>query len=102
MAIVLMVAVLAFVGVRIYVDRQWYVGEANGNVAIYNGIPARPLGISFSHVRETTGIPVSQAEQLQPYKSLSDGITARSLASAESIVMQIRRDIQSTSLGVAP
>ena len=101
-AIVLMVAVLAFVGVRIYVDRQWYVGEANGNVAIYNGIPARPLGISFSHVRETTDIPVGQAEQLQPYKSLSDGITARSLASAESIVMQIRRDIQSTSPGVTP
>jgi serine/threonine protein phosphatase PrpC len=101
-AIVLMVALLAFVGVRIYVDRQWYVGEANGNVAIYNGIPARPLGISFSHVRKTTDIPAGQAKQLQPYKSLSNGITARSLSSAESIVMQIRRDIQSTSPGVAP
>jgi serine/threonine protein phosphatase PrpC len=101
-AIVVAVAVVAFVGTRIYVDRQWYVGEANGKVAIYRGIPARPLGISLSHVRETTDIPAQQAEQLQPYKNLTDGITAGSLQSAEGIVAQIRRDLQSTGTGAAP
>jgi serine/threonine protein phosphatase PrpC len=101
-AIVGIVAVGAFVGARIYVDRQWYVGVANGRVAIFNGVPARPLGISLSHVRESTEIPAQEAEQLQPYKDLSNGITAKSLQSAEAIVTQIRQDLQSTGAGAAP
>jgi hypothetical protein len=96
------VAVVAFVGTRIYVDRQWYVGVANGRVAIFNGVPARPLGISLSHVRESTEIPAQEAEQLQPYKDLPNGITAKSLQSAEAIVTQIRQDLQSTGVGAAP
>jgi protein phosphatase len=82
-----------FVGARIYLDNQWYVGVAGDRVAVYNGIPTEVLGIELSHVEETTNIPVTPAEQLGPWRGLREGITAESLEAARQIVTQIRRDV---------
>jgi len=91
-AVVLVVA-LALLGTRLYVDRQWYVGESDGRVAIYNGIPTKVLGVHLSHLAEATDLLASRAEQLQPWQNLRDGITANSLGDARSIVSQIRADL---------
>ena len=53
-ALVLLVG--TFFVFRAYVDRQWYVGEADGKVAVFQGIPANPLGLSLSNVDTTTEI----------------------------------------------
>jgi PPM family protein phosphatase len=91
---VVVVAVLAvFFAVRVYLDRQWYVGEADGNVAVYQGIPARFGGLRFSHVELETDIPASEVAQLPQYPALSDGITANDRTEAIGIVEQIRRDL---------
>jgi hypothetical protein len=82
-----------FVGARIYLGNQWYVGVAGDRVAVYNGIPTEVLGIELSHVEETTNIPVTPAEQLGPWRGLREGITAESLEAARQIVTQIRRDV---------
>src|SRR5205823_458748 len=66
-AVAVIAVVVALFGARIYVNHQWYVGEANGRVAIYHGIPAEPLGIHLSHVYTVTGFSSAQAQQLQPY-----------------------------------
>ena len=88
---VLLVAVL---GLRVYTDHQWYVGDAGGQVAIYNGIPTKIVGFRLSHVQEVTDLPADQAERLLPWSGLESGITARSFQDAQAIVDQIRRDLQ--------
>jgi protein phosphatase len=90
------VAVLAagLVGTRLYVDRQWYVGDAGGRVAIYNGIPTEILGFELSHVQVTTELSTAEAQRLQPWSGLSEGITADSLEEAQRIVDQIREDLR--------
>jgi protein phosphatase len=88
----------AFVGLRIYLSHQWYVGESNGRVAIFQGIPANVLGLDLSHVEAGTDVDATRAEQLDPWSELKDGITANSLEDARSIVTQIREDLSQTSV----
>ncbi|HEX2090084.1 MAG TPA: Stp1/IreP family PP2C-type Ser/Thr phosphatase [Actinomycetota bacterium] len=81
------------IGGRFYLDNQWFVGVAGDRVAIYNGIPTEVLGVTLSHVEESTNIPARRAEQLRPWRGLSEGITANSLEEARDLVTQIRRDV---------
>lgn len=84
---------LAFLGIRLYVNSQWYVGVDEGNVAIFKGIPAEPLGISLHHVVERTELSAQDAQQLASWRRLPDGINADSEERARSIVEQIRDDL---------
>jgi len=92
--VVVFVLAGALIGARVYIDRQWYVGDASGKVAIYNGIPTRVAGLELSHVERTTNLDARQAQRLQPWVGLKDGITADSFDDARTIVEQIRRDLQ--------
>jgi len=92
-AVVVAIVVVAWVGVRAYVDRQWYVGVHDGNVAVFNGIPARPLGFRLSHVVSVSSVPAATAEGLEPWKGLAGGITADSRTAADALVTQIRSDV---------
>jgi hypothetical protein len=96
---VVVVAVLtaAVAGVRIYIQHQWYVGDAGGRVAIYNGIPTKVLAFDLSRVEESTALSSAAAERLAPWRGLHDGITAESLSAARGIVEQIRQDLQGTN-----
>jgi protein phosphatase len=96
-AAIAVVIAAAVTGVRLYVDRQWYVGEQDGRVAVFNGIPAKPLGISLSKPEEITEIPATDAERLGPWRGLAEGITADSREGAASLVIQIRRDVAAVS-----
>jgi PPM family protein phosphatase len=88
-----LVALALVFAVRIYLDRQWYVGEAGGHVAVYQGIPATFGGLRFSHVELETDIPAAEVAQLPQYPALSDGITANDRTEAMAVVEQIRRDL---------
>jgi serine/threonine protein phosphatase PrpC len=94
-ALVLLVA-LAGLGVRLYINTQWYVGVEEDRIAIYNGIPTQVLGYALSEVEETTEIAAADAMRLQPWRGLDDGITATSLADAQDIVDQIREDVEAS------
>jgi serine/threonine protein phosphatase PrpC len=91
------VLAVAVAGIRVYVQHQWYVGDAGGRVAIYNGIPTTVLSFDLSHVKEMTSLSSAAAERLAPWRGLHDGITAKSLSDARSIVEQIRQDLQGTN-----
>jgi protein phosphatase len=91
--VVVIAALAIFFAVRIYLDRQWYVGESNGNVAVYQGIPATLGGVHFSHVELETDIPASEVATLPQYPALSEGITANDRTEAMGIVEQIRQDL---------
>ncbi len=97
--VVVLATVAVFFAVRVYLDRQWYVGEADGNVAVYQGIPATFGGFDFSHVELETDIPAAEVAQLPQYPALADGITANDRAEAEAVVEQIRRDLTAAAEG---
>ncbi len=91
---VAVVLVAGLIGLRKYLDSQWYVGVANGHVAIYEGIPAEFVRFQLHHVVVETTISAAEAEQLAVYRThLVDGITAQSRADADQIVAQIRADV---------
>jgi serine/threonine protein phosphatase PrpC len=94
LGLVAILIISALVGARAYIGHQWYVGDSNGKVVIYNGIPSRILGIDLSHVEESTDLDALQAQRLQPWSGLKDGITADSLSAARKIVEQIRLDLE--------
>jgi len=83
----------ASLGVRAYVDHQWYVGVQDGRVAVFNGIPARPLGLRLSHPESVSDVSAAAAERLQPWQGLSEGITTDDRAAADALVTQIRSDV---------
>jgi len=92
--IVVAVVVVALVGLRLYLDSQWYVGVSNEHVAIFRGIPTEVAGFELHHVVVETTIPAGQAESLAVYRDLGDGITAEDRERASAIVEQIRRDVE--------
>ena len=90
----LVVIVAALFAVRAYVDRQWYVGVADGNVAVFQGIPARPFGVSLSSVAsQFDDLPAEEVAALEVYRDIAEGITVESEQEALDRVVQIRTDL---------
>jgi serine/threonine protein phosphatase PrpC len=89
------IAILALgvVGLRVYLDTQWFVGVSNDRVAIFRGVPAEVAGLELHSVVVETSIPAEQAEAIGFYRDLPDGITADDRAGAEAIVESIREDV---------
>ncbi len=91
--VTLAIVALGVVGLRLYLDTQWYVGVSNGRVAIFRGVPAEVAGLELSSVVVETSIPAERAESIGFYRGLPDGITADDRAGAEAIVESIREDV---------
>ena len=91
--VTLAIVALCVVGLRLYLDTQWYVGVSNGRVAIFRGVPAEVAGLELSSVVVETSIPAERAESIGFYRGLPDGITADDRACAEAIVESIREDV---------
>jgi hypothetical protein len=92
--LVVVVSVAAYTGLRVFVDRQWYVGVANGHVAVYQGIPAKILGFSLSSVEEETSISGEDALATHKHDGLTDGVSVDSLDEARVVVASIERDVR--------
>jgi serine/threonine protein phosphatase PrpC len=88
------VAIVAFTAVRSWLDDQWYVGVANGHVAIYQGIPASPFGIDLSHVDQETSLDAVAVEQLGTFADLAAGINVDSREAAQATVDQMTHDLR--------
>ena len=74
-----------------WVDRQYYVGETAGHVAVFQGIPAAPLGYELSRpVEEYPDLPADSVTAFPEYSGLTEGITAESEEDARAIVAEIQ------------
>lgn len=93
-AVALILLVGASFATRAWIERQWYVGVADGRVAVYQGVPAEPLGISLSHVELQTDLVAADVEKLALYKDLAQGINANDRAAADAIVEQMRQALK--------
>jgi protein phosphatase len=86
-------AALAFGG-RAYLDRQWYVGEADGHVTVFKGIPATPLGIHLSSVVYESDVSATDARDLPLYcPTLDHGLPVSNRDEAFALIAQIKKDI---------
>lgn len=78
----------AWLGVRSWVNRSYFVGVSDGVVTIYRGLPTEFAGIELNRVEERTTKPIEQvAEWFRP--RLAEGIRADSLEEARSIAERI-------------
>jgi PPM family protein phosphatase len=91
--VTLAIVALGVVGLRLYLDTQWFVGVSNGRVAIFRGVPTEVGGFELHSVVVETSIPAEEAQALALYRDLPDGITADDRAGAETIVESIRDDV---------
>ncbi|HEY6652261.1 MAG TPA: Stp1/IreP family PP2C-type Ser/Thr phosphatase [Actinomycetota bacterium] len=92
--IIVALVVVALVGLRLYLDSQWYVGVSDGHVAIFQGIPTEVAGFDLHHVVVETTISADKAESLAFWQNLGDGKTAEDREGASAIVEQIRQDVE--------
>jgi protein phosphatase len=91
--VTLAVVALGVVGLRLYLDSQWFVGVSNGRVAIFRGVPSEVTGLELHSVVVETSISAEEARALALYRQLPEGITADDRAGAEAIVENIRDDV---------
>ena len=101
----LVVLVLAVVGAaltgRAWLSDQWYVGESNGRVGVYQGVPERLLGISLSRLVtesdvDVDGLPTSALEVVERH------FPAASLAAANATVARLRIAAIECAFSVSP
>ena len=92
--IIVALVVVALVGLRLYLDSQWYVGVSDGHVAIFQGIPTEVAGFDLHHVVVQTTISAEKAESLAFWQNLGAGKTAEDREGAGAIVEQIRQDVE--------
>jgi PPM family protein phosphatase len=88
------ILVLGLVGLRLFLDTQWYVGVSNGRVAIFRGVPTQVAGFELHSVVVETSLSAAEAEALVAWRGLPDGITTDDRAGATAVVEQIRKDLE--------
>ncbi|MDQ1711657.1 MAG: family protein phosphatase [Frankiaceae bacterium] len=88
LAVIVLVAVGGTTGYA-WTQRQYYVGVADGQVAIFRGVEASIAGARLSHVAERVPLPVTGLPDYER-KRVSDGIHAASVADARKIVERLR------------
>jgi protein phosphatase len=77
-----------FIASRAWINSNYYVGVAHGNVAVYRGLPADFLGMELHTLVKDTTVPVSQVRP-DYHAPLSEGITFGSLEGALAKVTEI-------------
>jgi len=91
----LLVVIVLLFGARWWLDRQWYVGPADGSVAIFQGMPLTILGYDLGHpVEMHTDLPASEVRGLEQYEKLDEGITVPNREAALRIVEQMEVDLR--------
>jgi PPM family protein phosphatase len=87
------VVVLGALGLRLFLDTQWYVGVSNGRVAIFRGVPSEVAGFELHSVVVESPLSAAKAESLATWRGLPEGITTDDREGANAVVEQIRKDL---------
>jgi protein phosphatase len=99
MLLVVLLAVLGVAGKVAYdwTKRQYYVGVAeDGNVAVYQGIEQRLLGLDLSEVHERSDLDVDALPTFLRER-VQEGIAASDLSEAQSILSNLEDDASECS-----
>lgn len=92
--ILAVVVLLALVGAGGYalLSRAYFVGDQDGRIAIFQGIPQSVAGLDLYWTQEATALPVDALPD-HTQQRLDQGVTATSLQEAQEVVARYERTI---------
>ena len=95
LVLVLLVAIVAGAafGLNYWVSNAAFLGQENGKVAIYRGVPGEIFGMSFSTLEETTDIDVDDLQPGLANRLREDAITVDNLDAAKSLVAEYEQEV---------
>ena len=96
--IALMVAIIGMgaAAFGFWINNSAYLGEQDGKVVIYRGVPGDFFGMKFSNLEEFTDVQVDQLQAVLPgpaSRLREEGIACDSLDAAKSLVSDYKREI---------
>ncbi len=99
-AVIIIVALVAIFGGAAYAFNYWitnsaYLGEQDGKIVIYQGVPGEVLGMNFSNLAETTDVNIDDLQPGVANRIKNKEIRADSLQAAEELVNSYRAEINS-------
>jgi protein phosphatase len=94
LALTLVLLAAAGVGGKVFIDRQWFVGIHEGNVAIFRGVQGEILGLGLATLVRETDIPADEALQHSSGAGLEEGIPVSNLEEAEAQIALIQADLR--------
>jgi|GEM_PF-153011 len=92
LAVLVLVGVVAAAG-WLVLSRTYFVGVADGRVAVYNGLPQEVASLRLYWLTESSDVAV---DDLQPrfQNALAEGITVGSLTEARRTIADYRTDVE--------
>jgi protein phosphatase len=102
-AAIVVVLIGAAIAVTItYIHHQWYVGQSQGKVAIYQGVQGKALGYQLSHVHQLSDLPAT-ALPFDDQSHVKNGIgTSGGVSGAQREVDTLRSDACALAASTAP
>ncbi len=93
--IVLLVAIFAGAGYAFYywTTTPAFLGEQNGKVVVYQGVPGEILGVNFSKIAETTDINIDDLQPGVANRIKDEEIRTDTLDEAYELVESYREDL---------
>jgi serine/threonine protein phosphatase PrpC len=91
----LLIVMALLFGTRWWLDRQWYVGPADGTVAVFQGIPLTILGYELGHpVEMHEDLSAREVRELGTYSDFDGGIPVTDREHGERLIRQMERDVR--------
>jgi PPM family protein phosphatase len=99
----ILIAIVVLVGIRWWVDRQWYVAPSDGSVAIYQGIPLKILGFDLGHPVEVhEDVRAAEVRSLGTlFEGFDDGIAVEDRAHGAELIASMAEAVRDHSEAVA-
>lgn len=88
----LVIVALIVLSVTLYIRNSWYLGDNNGTVGIYSGVPGELFGLELGHLVETTSVEVGDLPATVR-ESLEEGLSVDSEEDALKTVESYRDQI---------
>lgn len=89
--------IAAAVGFNLWIGNSAYLGEVDGRIAVYQGVPGDLFGVTFNSMREVTDVAVDDLQPGLANRIRQNDIRCDSLSEAYVLVGQYRQDIQNKS-----
>jgi serine/threonine protein phosphatase PrpC len=90
----LLLSILLF-GARWWLDRQWYVGPAEGHVAVFQGIPLTILGYELGHPVEVhEDLSAAAVRDLEAFPTFDEGIAVADREEGTLLIEQMEEDLR--------
>lgn len=91
--ILVLIVALGAIALNLWLSNSIYLGQADGRVAIYRGVPEDVMGIHSSSLEELTDIELDDLQPGIARRIAEDGIKCDSLDAARSLVARYEEEI---------